>query len=257
MSYRVLVVDDNPDYRLLVRYALDGASDLEVVGEACDAARGITTAAELQPDIVLLDMVMPGMDGLAAVAPLRQAAPAAAIVAVSAYPEHQLWNRSPLASSIGYLSKSVPASRMADELVELARLLSDVDEVVATERRRFAPDLRSAGAARRFVHDTLDRWDCHELLDTATLLVSELVTNAVVHAHSEVELAIHLRPAKVRVEVIDSADAVIHRRNAADEAQSGRGMALIDSLSTGWGIDTLLSGKSVWFEVDRPAGQTA
>ncbi|MBW3615295.1 MAG: response regulator [Actinobacteria bacterium] len=257
MAYRVLVVDDNPDYRLLVRYALAGAKEFEVVGEACEAAGGITAARELQPDMVLLDMVMPGMDGLAAVAPLREAAPAAAIVAVSAYPEHQLWNRSPLASSIGYLSKTVPASRMPEELLVLAGLLGDVDEVLATERRRFDPDLQSAGAARRFVNETLAAWDCHELLDTATLLVSELVTNAVVHAHSAVELAIHLRPAKVRVEVIDSADAVIHRRDAAEEAQSGRGMALIEALSTAWGIDTLLSGKSVWFEVARPTVEPA
>lgn len=251
----MLVVDDNPDYRLLVRYALAGTDDFVVVGEACDAAAGIEAAAQLQPDVVLLDMVMPGMDGLDAVAPLRAAAPSAAIVAVSAYPEHEVWNRSPLASSIGYLSKTTPARRMAQELRLLARVLAGGDQVVSSERRRFEPDLRSAGEARRFVDDTLEDWNCGELVDTVKLLVSELVTNAVVHAHSEVELAVQLRPEKVRIEVIDAADDVIHRRDAAEEAQSGRGMALIEALSSAWGIDTLLSGKSVWFELARPAAR--
>lgn len=255
MGYRVLVVDDNPDYRLLVRCALAGTDDLVVVGEACDAASGIEAAADVHPDIVVLDMVMPGMDGLDAIAPLRAVVPSAAIVAVSAYPEHDVWNRSPLASSIGYLSKSTPARRMPQELRTLAMVLGGGDQVVSSDRRRFEPDLRSAGEARKFVDDTLGRWNCDELVDTIKLLVSELVTNAVVHAHSEVELAVQLRRETVRVEVIDAADTVVHRRDAADEAQSGRGMALIEALSSAWGIDTLLSGKSVWFEVALPAGR--
>lgn len=253
--YRVLVVDDNPDYRTLVRHALAGADDFVVVGEARDAATGLLAAAELHPDVVVLDIVMPGMDGLTAITPMRAVAPSAALVAVSAYPEHEVWNRSPLAASIGYLSKSTPARRMAEELRALATVLSGGDQVVASARRRFGPDLRSAGEARLFIDETFEQWDCGQLTDTVKLLVSELVTNAVIHAHSEVELAVHLRPEKVRVEVIDAADAVIQRRDAAQEAQSGRGMALIEALSTAWGIDTLLSGKSVWFEVARPGGR--
>jgi anti-sigma regulatory factor (Ser/Thr protein kinase) len=81
--------------------------------------------------------------------------------------------------------------------------------------------------------------------------VSELVTNAIVHAHSEVELAVHLRPGRVRIEVVDTARELVRRRDAKDDEQSGRGMALIEALAVAWGIDSLLAGKSVWFEMER------
>jgi DNA-binding NarL/FixJ family response regulator len=253
MSYRALVVDDNPDYRLLVRYALAG-SEIDVVGEAATIDGGIRAAEELQPDLVLLDVVLQGSDGLLAVRPLQAAAPSAAVVAVASYAEHELWGASPHLDRIAYVSKGTPPTRLCDELLRVLQTAKAVNDVVATERLRFPAELQSARAARKFVGSVLERWSCTDLEDSIQLLVSELVTNAVIHAKSDVEVALHLRADRVRVEVIDAATDYVHRRDAGEEEQSGRGMALTEALASAWGIDTLVAGKSVWFEVLREDG---
>lgn len=251
MSHRLLVIDDNPGYRTLVRYALAG-SEVEIVGEAPNAAAGIVEAARLVPDLILLDIVMEGADGLQALQPLRESAPGAIVVTVSSYGEHEFWGRSPALQNVAYLSKGLPPSQLASELLRILHASrAAAREVLERLSEHFDADLRSAGGARRFVAATLRGWGCSDLVDSVSLLVSELVTNAVVHAHSEVELVVHLQRDRVRVEVIDAADEVVHRRDASSEAQSGRGMALIEALATSWGIDTLLAGKSIWFEVPR------
>ena len=250
-AYRLLVVDDNPDYRLLVRFAL-ADSAIEVVGEAATPAAGVALAGELQPDVVLLDIVHRDDEGLAAVRPMQEAAPEAAVVAVASYAEHELWGRSSHLGSVAYLAKSTPPTKLCEELVRIVKTRHDTDDVLESAREVFPADLRSARTARRFVNDVLARWGCADLQDGAELLVSELVTNAVVHAHSTVELAVHLRPERVRVEVIDSAREHVRRRDAKEDEQSGRGMALIEAIAVAWGINSLLSGKSVWFEMGRP-----
>ena len=250
MTYRLLVVDDNPDYRLLVRYALQG-SEIEVVGEEASIAAGVRAAGELQPDLVLLDAVLDGSDGLLAVRPLQKAAPAAAVVAVASYAEHELWGATPHLDGVAYLSKGTPPTRLCDELVRVLERARAVSDVEASERMRFPAELQSARAARQFVGTVLEDWGCADLEDSIQLLVSELVTNAVIHAHSDVEVALHLRSDRVRVEVVDAAAEYVHRRDAGDEEQSGRGMAMTEALASAWGIDTLVAGKSVWFEIER------
>ncbi len=251
-DHRLLGIDVNADNRVLVRYALAGSA-IEIVGEAATPAAGIDLARELQPDLVLLDIVHHMDAGLAAVRPLQEVAPAATVVAVASYAEHQLWGPASHLGGLAYLSKSTPPTRLCEELVRIRDRRHDTDDVEETVRERFPADLKSVRSARRFVSGVLDDWGCAELDDGAALLVSELVTNAIVHAHSTVELAVHLRPTRIRVEVIDTAREHVRRRDAKDDEQSGRGMALIEAIAAAWGVDSLLSGKSVWFEMERPA----
>ena len=91
-----------------------------------------------------------------------------------------------------------------------------------------------------------------DLTDAVTLLVSELVTNAVVHAGSDVEVMVRLTSTVARIEVTDaSADSPVPRDAAHDE-DSGRGLALVGSLARRWGVRPAPGGgKTVWFEVDR------
>jgi DNA-binding NarL/FixJ family response regulator len=85
----VLVCDDAPDMRALLRDALDADPRLRVVGEAPDGTDALRLAAALQPDVVLLDIGMPGPEPADVVAGVRRAAPDAAIVVLSGYgPEH-------------------------------------------------------------------------------------------------------------------------------------------------------------------------
>ena len=252
MTERVVVVDDSDDYRLLVRLALDGNSGFEVVAEAATVAAGVEECRRLQPDLVLLDLVMPPDDVIASIPAFHAASARSALVVVSAFPDHEL-SAVAATGSLAHLSKDVPPSRIAAELALVTGVLGAADAARRTASTRLAADARSAATARHFVDTALRSWDCNDLLDVVTLLVSELVTNAVIHAGSEVEVEVRLAGGRVRVDVVDRSTEVVKRRDAEDDDQSGRGMDLVEALASAWGIDLVPGGKSVWFEIERPA----
>lgn len=107
----------------------------------------------------------------------------------------------------------------------------------------------SAGEARRAVASLLGESALEELVDTATLLTSEVVTNAIVHARTKLVVMVVVEPPRVRVEVSDDADRYPEMRGADEEDTSGRGLMLVEMLSTAWGVRPLEGGKCVWFEV--------
>ena len=116
-------------------------------------------------------------------------------------------------------------------------------------------DPASVALARQFVRDTLDAPDWVDLTEVVTLLTSELVTNAIRHAHSPCTVQLTARSGNVRVEVLDdSPSPVVPRLDTPHEAESGRGIELVDVLSGHWGTQTRPPGKAVWFDVDSPAG---
>jgi serine/threonine-protein kinase RsbW len=117
-------------------------------------------------------------------------------------------------------------------------------------RTRLAAEPRSAWLGRAFVTSTLAAWGVGGVLDPAALLTSELVTNAVVHARSEIELIVRCENSTVRVEVVDRSEQPPVPRQALPEHTSGRGLALVDALSSCWGVSPLPdAGKAIWFEV--------
>jgi PAS domain S-box-containing protein len=106
---------------------------------------------------------------------------------------------------------------------------------------------RSAGVGRRFVRDLLEQAGRASWSDAATLAVSELVTNAVLHAHSEVELAVVTAPDHVRIEVRDDNPVLPAARSYDDHATTGRGLELVATVSQAHGVESLGSaGKVVW-----------
>jgi DNA-binding NarL/FixJ family response regulator len=84
-TIRVFLCDDVPELRALLRYGLEEDEQLEVVGEAGTAEDAIAAVGELLPDVVLLDLSMPGMDGLEAIPRLLEVAPGTAIVVFSGF----------------------------------------------------------------------------------------------------------------------------------------------------------------------------
>jgi anti-sigma regulatory factor (Ser/Thr protein kinase) len=109
----------------------------------------------------------------------------------------------------------------------------------------------SVSAARRFTRAALGRHDIDpDIIDTATLLVSELATNAIVHATSTIRLRVGVGD-DIRVEVRDASDDAPVRGTAGTSHESGRGLAIVTTLSDNWDWSPRENGKVVWFELAR------
>ena len=115
---------------------------------------------------------------------------------------------------------------------------------------------RSAGAARGFVRDVLGEVGHEPWSEAASLAVSELVTNAVLHAHTEVELVVVTGPDHVRLEVRDDNPALPAARSYDDHATTGRGLELVAAVSDSHGVESLgPAGKVVWCCISAPPEQ--
>jgi len=110
----------------------------------------------------------------------------------------------------------------------------------------------SASAARRFVATELGRAGLDGLADTALLLVSELVANAVLHAHTHLVLVVRVDVERVRVEVHDGGPGAPVPKRYSALSGTGRGLVLVEALADGWGVEPTDGGKFVWFELARP-----
>lgn len=112
----------------------------------------------------------------------------------------------------------------------------------------------AAALARRVARDLLHRWGAPDLdrLDDALLVVSELVGNAVRHGGAHVLLTVARSPGTVTVGVEDGSAVLPGPRTDDPDAESGRGMLIVDALSRRWGITELEPGKRVWAELDWP-----
>ncbi len=251
MKARVLVVDDNPGYRRLVRAALEGDPGFEVVAEAESAEDAIAAARRVHPDVALVDVLLPAGEGFRLPAALRHEVPECVVVLTSAHPEGDLDTIREL-GGLAFLPKSVPPGRLGRELATLVAVLDQVEDVLHQASTHLPASRESPRAARRFVEGLLQAWGCEEMVDTVTLLVSELVGNAVLHAGTEVQLSVRLVAGRLRVDVIDRSTRVPRRRDADEDDQTGRGSDLVEALATAWGITGRPDGKSVWFEIALP-----
>lgn len=120
----------------------------------------------------------------------------------------------------------------------------------SVESAHFTADWESAGAARRFVSTTLTHWDCGELEYVTTLLASELVANALLHAGTEIDVVIRQSEECLRVEVHDGDHRLPSRKRYSITSTTGRGLALVEDLALDWRAEVTPEGKVVWFEVD-------
>jgi DNA-binding NarL/FixJ family response regulator len=116
MPIRVLVVDDVPDLRALFRLVLESDDRFEVVGEAGDGEEAIVKAHELRPDVVMLDIAMPRMNGINAIPLLHQAAPGIRILVLSGFETDAIARRAIDACATAFISKGVSPKKIVSTL---------------------------------------------------------------------------------------------------------------------------------------------
>ena len=118
---RLLLVDDHGVVRAGLRMYLHGQPDLEVVGEAGDGAAAIARVQELAPDVVLMDLQMPGMDGVDATRQIRATHPEVEVVVLTTFLDGARISTAIQAGAIGYVLKDVPPGELADAIRAAAR----------------------------------------------------------------------------------------------------------------------------------------
>ncbi|WP_238019358.1 SpoIIE family protein phosphatase [Dactylosporangium sp. AC04546] len=152
-----------------------------------------------------------------------------------------------LGAGIGPHPRRDDVALLAISIDETTRELTEPGAV-----RRFHSEAASAASARRFAADVLTAWGLGDLVDTARLLVGEVITNAVQHTVGDVQVRIALRGSRLRVEVRDASERRPSPRAAATDSESGRGLQIVASLADDWGFDVHEGGgKIVWFELVR------
>lgn len=112
-TIRVLIVDDHAVVRNGLRFFLLAAEGLELVGEAASGEDALTQCARLTPDVVLMDLMMPGMGGIAAIRAVREQNPETRVIALTSFEEDDLVQKALGAGASGYLLKNVAAEDLA------------------------------------------------------------------------------------------------------------------------------------------------
>lgn len=113
---RVVIVDDHEMVRSGLATFLRVKNDLELVGEAGNGAEAVLLCERVQPDVVLMDMVMPGLDGASATRAVREKCPQTRVIALTSFPEEDLVQRALEAGATSYLLKNVGASELAEAI---------------------------------------------------------------------------------------------------------------------------------------------
>ncbi|GIF63681.1 DNA-binding response regulator [Asanoa ishikariensis] len=133
MTVRVLLVDDQALFREALAMLLGVHPDIEVVGEAGDGAEALTKAGTVAPDVVLMDLRMPVLDGVAATRRLRTEHPGVRVIALTTFDDDDDVFAALRAGALGYLLKDVSSARLAEAVLAAARGESVLQPSVAAK----------------------------------------------------------------------------------------------------------------------------
>jgi DNA-binding NarL/FixJ family response regulator len=160
---RVLIADDHAVVRQGLRTFLDLQDDIEVVGEAADGAAALVAAERLSPDVVLVDLVMPGVDGIEAIRRLRALVPRARAIVLSSFVDDDKLFPAVRAGAAGYLLKDVEPQELVEAIRTVhaggallhpraaSRLLEEIATDPLTPREREVLSLIARGMANKVI----------------------------------------------------------------------------------------------------------
>jgi DNA-binding NarL/FixJ family response regulator len=213
MTVRILIVDDHP----LTRDALAGllqANDFEVVGQAGSGVEAVAAARSLEPQLVLLDLSMPDMDGLAALPLIRDAAPSAEVVVLTASEHEDNLLGAIRAGAAGYLLKSEPPERIVGFLRGVAHGEAALSGAVA---RRLLDQVREGGGTRDHVPESIAQALSARELEVLLLLDRHLGTDEIAQ-----RLFISEHTVRSHVKSLLSKLGVSSRREALEKLERAR-----------------------------------
>ncbi len=130
---RVIICDDHNAYRNCIRSSLHTEGSIEVVGEAADGLQAVSRTLEYNPDVVLMDLEMPRLDGLEATRRIKQAASHIKILFLSMYDDEDIAGRCMEAGASGYVLKGITCTQLTDAIL-----------AVDSGRMMFVPQLDSS-----------------------------------------------------------------------------------------------------------------
>jgi DNA-binding NarL/FixJ family response regulator len=191
MTVRVLLVDDQPLLRLGFRMVLESEADLDVVGEASDGAQAASMTAALTPDVVLMDVRMPVVDGIEATRRIVESGSASRVLVLTTFDLDEYVYAALRAGASGFLLKDVPPA----ELVSGIRAVAAGDAVVAPAVTRrlidaFADHLPDPATGRSPTDERLDRLTARErevLVEVAHGLSNSEIAQALVLSEATVK----------------------------------------------------------------------
>lgn len=150
MKVRLLLVDDHPIVRSGMRMLFQAESDLEIVGEADGGAEAIVAVQRLRPDVVIMDVAMPGMNGIEATRRIKEIAPETAVLALTMHEDEQYFFEMLKAGASGY----IPKRAAPDDLVAAVRVVAQGNVFLYATLARFL--MKDMGEQDVVAADTVD-----------------------------------------------------------------------------------------------------
>jgi CheY-like chemotaxis protein len=234
----VVLIEDDSRLRSLVERSLRGDPGTELVGSAPTGTEAATLCATRAPDVVVVDLGLPDMEGGELIATIRDQLPDVRVLVFAGRRD---------------TSEATPETAEVDLLVEaIHRAGATTTGSAALEAElSLEPSPHSPAHARAFTQQVLSGWSCDGLIEDAQLIISELVTNAIRHAGSSATLWLRLTTQTLRITVADEHRASPRPLPFSLTRRHGRGLMVVAALAAAWGVEPHRRGKAIWAELTR------